>query len=154
MRFRPDATILSEIDLDAPPSPLGKGNLDDIFFDGIGSGVGVGSIRLHGTYKNHFYMAKYEDLGIPFVPWITNLANERKEYSGHQPFPNPGSNSLCFTNIFEPYFLTLVDSQGKIVLSNTFQPLNSIATSNLPSGLYHYSLSLNSKVLRGMWVKN
>lgn len=154
-RFGPDAAVLSEINLDNPPSPLGKSSLSDIYFDGLGSGVGVGAISHPGPYTiQHFYLAKYNDLGIPFNPAITQTPVQQKLIPNPEPFPNPGSNYLSFPNLSDSYFLKLMDSRGITVLSGNFISGLPILLSSLTPGLYHYSLEINGKVFQGKWIKD
>jgi hypothetical protein len=69
------------------------------------------------------------------------------EYTNHSntyytPFPNPANTNIQFLGLNPSinYKLNLFDSKGKLILNNSFQSNNSINTSELPNGLYIYTI--------------
>ena len=103
------------------------------------------------VFGNRIDMGAYENQHVYVKIDNAPISEEIKLY------PNPGTNSLYIQIVPEMKgcFFDLYNGQGNIIMHYQIEDVNSVfAIENIPSGVYHYQIYNNNKVLKNStWIK-
>ncbi|TLX72990.1 T9SS type A sorting domain-containing protein [Labilibacter sediminis] len=96
--------------------------------------------------------------GASSITWTLNVDIPNALYETFEPkasliYPNPVTNYLYFTNIVKEGILKLYSISGNLVMTKDISRLDKISLSNLPNGMYLYSIAMDGETISGKLVK-
>ena len=140
------------------PFPLGPGQegMDVNWLASLpdSSAIFVGSQSFRGSAQSDWYAARIANMGVPYRPWQPTVATQAKaSLPVPRPYPSPCSNTLRFARLAGPGHVRHYGTDGRLHLSQTVAPGQSLDVSALPPGVYGYVLQGAGKAWLGRVVK-